>query len=133
MRAWFDDVGKLQIGDSTVINQSCRIDNRGSLVVGNNVSISAGCTILTADHDIRSNEFAYRERGVIIEDDAFLGTGCIVLPGVTVERGAVVAAGAVVSRNVAALTIVAGNPARVVGLRPSSALGYKLKYFPSLQ
>ena len=133
MRAWIDAVGKLQIGDHTVINQRCRLDNRGGLTIGNNVSISTGCTILTADHDVRATDFAYRERGVRIDDYVFIGTESIVLPGVHIGRGAVVAAHSVVTKTVPPLAIVAGNPARLIGERPLASIGYTLRYAPWLQ
>lgn len=133
MRAWVDGVGKLDIGYHTVINQRCRLDNRGGLTIGNNVSISSGCTILTADHDVRASDFAYRERGVRIDDYVFIGTESIVLPGVHIGEGAVVAARSVVTKSVAPLAIVAGNPARPIGKRPLSSLGYSLHYAPWLQ
>jgi acetyltransferase-like isoleucine patch superfamily enzyme len=133
MRAWFDDTDKLVIGNNTVINQGCRLDTRGGIRIGDNVSISANVTILTADHDLRNASFAYRERPVDIGDRAFLGTDCLILPGVTIGMGAVVAAGSVVTRSIEPMAIVGGNPARVIGTRPTSALDYQLFYFPSLQ
>lgn len=122
----------LDVGKNTVINEGCRFDSRGGITIGENVSISSEVVILTADHDPMSPEFRYRERPVTIEDHVWIGTRAIVLPGVTIGRGAVVAAGAVVTRNVPSLEIVAGVPARSVGRRPESALGYELDWRPRL-
>jgi acetyltransferase-like isoleucine patch superfamily enzyme len=132
MGAWFDYFRDLRIGEHSVVNQRCRLDSRGGISVGNNVSISANVTILSADHDVKAPAFTYRERSVVIDDYAFIGTGSIILPGVSIGRGAVVAAGSVVPRSVPPLAIVAGNPAKVVGQRPSSALDYTLAYRPPL-
>lgn len=132
MGTWFDYFRDLRIGEHSVVNQRCRLDSRGGITVGNNVSISANVTILSADHDVKAPAFTYRERSVTIDDYAFIGTGSIILPGVSIGRGAVVAAGSVVPRSVPPLAIVAGNPAKVVGQRPSSALDYTLAYRPPL-
>jgi acetyltransferase-like isoleucine patch superfamily enzyme len=126
------DFRDLRIGEHTVVNQRCRLDSRGGITVGNNVSISANVTILSADHDVKAPAFTYRERSVKIDDYAFIGTGSIILPGVSIGRGAVVAAGSVVPRSLPPLAIVAGNPAKVVGERPSYALDYTLAYRPPL-
>jgi acetyltransferase-like isoleucine patch superfamily enzyme len=112
-----DTRGQFSIGDESTINESCRIDNRAQVWIGNRVSISAQCIILTADHDIQSPRFEGRNRPVTIDDYAFLGTRAMILPGVNIGTGAVVAAGAVVSKDVEPFTIVAGIPAKPVGYR----------------
>jgi maltose O-acetyltransferase len=127
MEAWFDGRGNFTIGDHSVINQKCRLDNRGGITIGDNVSISAEVCILTAEHDPQSAMFGSRLEAVTIEDYAFLGTRSLVLPGVTIGRGAVVAAGAVVTRDVEPYTIVGGVPAVPIGTR-SSDLRYQLDY-----
>ncbi|WP_230668070.1 acyltransferase [Microbacterium sp. MEC084] len=115
--AWTDIARGLVIGDDTTINQNCRLDSRGGLTIGNRVSISADCIILTADHDVQSFDFAGRRTPVVIHDYVFLGTRVTVLPGVTIGEGAVVAAGAVVSRDVEPYAIVGGVPAKKIGER----------------
>lgn len=127
MGAYVDSPHGLSIGRSSTVNMHCRLDTRGGITIGDNVSISANVTILTADHDLQSPHFDGRLRSVRIDDYAFIGTNATVLPGVRVGRGAVVAAGAVVSRDVDAGSIVAGVPARPVGRRGES-LNYEAKY-----
>lgn len=127
MDAWFDTKGGVTIGAHSVINQKCRLDGRGGITIGSNVSISAEVTILTADHDLNSPQFAGREKPVVIGDRVFIGTRAMVLPGVTIGEGAVVAAGAVVTRDVPPYAIVGGVPARVLGER-SRQLDYTLDY-----
>lgn len=116
----------LRIGRRTVVNRRCCLDARTLLRIGDDVSISAEVAILTTQHDPNDASFALESRPVVIEDHVWIGMRAIVLPGVTVARGAVVAAGAVVTRDVAPLDIVAGVPARVIGHRaidPAYRLG----------
>jgi maltose O-acetyltransferase len=115
------------LGRNSTINEYCRLDNRGGITVGENVSISSETCILTADHDPHDPAFKGRERAVVVEDFAFIGTRAMILPGVTVGRGAVIGAGSVVTKDVAPLTIVAGSPAREIGKR-SPDLDYTVDY-----
>jgi maltose O-acetyltransferase len=80
-------------------------------MVGPAVQIYTAAHHLQAESRIQGLEVA---RPIVIEDNAWLGGGAILLPGVTVGRNAVVGAGAVVSRSVPANTVVVGNPARVI-------------------
>lgn len=127
MKCSFDCSGGLSIGNHSVINSRCRIDPRGGIKIGNSVSISSDTTILTADHDIQSLRFTGRNRPVIIEDYVFIGTRAMILPGVTIHKGAVVAAGAIVTKDVEEYLIVAGIPAEQIGKR-STQLDYKVDY-----
>jgi acetyltransferase-like isoleucine patch superfamily enzyme len=107
----------LQIGQYCRINRNCCLDARGSLSIGNNVSISPDATILTMQHLHNDPNFADDFRSVVIGDHVWIGTRAMIMPGVTVGRGAVVAAGAVVTKDVAPLEIVGGVPARPIGRR----------------
>jgi acetyltransferase-like isoleucine patch superfamily enzyme len=127
MGAQFDCRGGFSLGDHSVINERCRLDNRGTLRIGSNVSISSEVCILTADHDPQSEAFAGRNRAVEIGDFVFVGTRAVILPGCNIGRGGIVAAGAVVTKNVEPFSIVAGNPAKVIGQRPQN-LNYQLDY-----
>jgi len=131
MGARFDCRRHFRIGRNSVINQNCRLDNRGGITIGDNVSISSDVIILTADHDLRCPDFSAREKPVVIEDYVFIGTRAMVLPGVTLSVGSAVAAGAVVTKNVPPYTIVAGVPARPIGERPRD-LRYHCSYAPYL-
>ena len=105
------------IGARTIINRGCCLDTRSGLKIGADVSISPEVAILTTQHDINDAEFALQGRAVVIEDHVWIGMRAMVLPGVTIGRGAVIAAGAVVAKDVAPLDIVAGVPARPIGRR----------------
>ena len=101
------------------------LTERGNLTIGDRVSIAPRVTLVTSSHPNHSRirEFAPVSQGpIVIEDDAWLGAGCVVLPGVRIGRGAVVGANSVVSQDVAPLHVVAGQPARTVReLAPGSA------------
>ena len=115
---------KITLGDHGVINRDVLLDGRGGpLTIGNNVDIAQEVVIWTLGHDIQDD--FHRDKGapVTIEDYAWIGHRAIIMPGVTIGRGAVVAAGAVVTKSVAPMTIVAGVPAQVIGQR-QSALSY---------
>ncbi len=127
MGAFFYSPGNFVMGANSIINQECRIDPRGGITLGRFVSISAETCILTADHDPSSSDFAGRTAPVVIEDYVFVGTRALILPGVTIHEGAVVAAGAIVTKNVPPFTIVAGVPAKPIGVR-NRDLNYTINY-----
>lgn len=111
--------GELRIGDGTWIGQQCFFHAAGNLTIGRNVGVGPGVKIITSVHeeagrDVPILHAPIRFAEVVVEDDADLGVGAIVLPGVTVGRGAQIGAGAVVTRDVPAYAVVAGNPARVL-------------------
>ena len=115
-----------RIGAYSRINRDCCLDVRGPLDIGENVSISPEVAILTASHAMNAPDFHVETRPVVIEDHVWIGTRAMILPGVTLGRGSVVAAGSVVTRDVPALSIVAGVPAREVGARDAGATEYVL-------
>ena len=117
MKCAFDCADNLVIGNDSVINAKCRLDNRGKIVIGNNVSISQDVIILTADHDVNAADFAGRNLPVFIEDYVWIGTRALILPVVKIGKGALIAAGSVVTKDVLPYAVVAGVPARVIKMR----------------
>ena len=85
------------------------------------MNISPEVMILTSDHDPNSPTFEDRKRSTVIGDRTWISSRAVVLPGADIGEGAIVAAGAVVHGSVAPWTIVAGNPARVIGQRSRDA------------
>src|SRR5437899_1008932 len=122
----------IAIGKHTLISRGCCLDGRGGLRIGDNVSISPEVCLLTAQHDKNDPYFSEEFGPIEIEDYAWLGSTALVLPGVKIGRGAVVAAGAVVTKDVAPYQIVGGVPARFLGMR-SRDLCYELNYRPVLE
>ena len=120
------DPNRLSIGKYSHINRMCTLDARGGLSIGNSVSISHGVMIMTGSHDVESSDFSVEYCPITIDDYAWIGCGAIILKNVNIGRGAVVSAGAVVTKNVAPYSIVGGIPARKIGQRNTN-LNYKCK------
>lgn len=124
MRTYILGPGRFSVGANTHINQGCLIDTRCEGVrIGNSVSISHRVMILTGSHDIMSRNFPGRFIPVEICDHVWIGAGAIILQGVKIGEGAVVAAGAVVTKSVAPYSVVGGVPVRIIGSR-SHELSY---------
>lgn len=107
----------IYMGNHVYLNVLCTILDCNEVHIGHHVMIGPAVQIYTAAHLLQAEA---RIQGwevanpVVIEDNVWIGGGAILLPGVTIGRNAVVGAGAVVSRDVPASTVVAGNPARVI-------------------
>src|SRR5690606_12468030 len=106
--AWITSSVGLKMKSKSVINANCHLDTRGGIKIGKNVSISPEVAIVTGDHNIHDPKFRARFRKVIIEDNVFIGFRALILPGITIGRGSIIAAGSVVNKNVPPLTIVGG-------------------------
>ena len=109
----------LVVGDNVSISSYVVITTAGTVTIGNNVLIGYGAKILSANHHIPENHGIIFNAGhdckpIVIEDEVWMGANAVVLPGIILGRGSVVAAGAVVTKNVAPYTIVGGVPARLI-------------------
>lgn len=112
----------LAIGDNTYIGPRCILGAGGGISIGRDVTIGAGVDLLAEDHNFEDadrliNEQGVVRRGIVIEDDVWIGNRVTVLDGVRVGRGAVIGAAAVVTKDVPPFSIVVGNPAKVVRSR----------------
>jgi len=113
---------EVRIGDRTWIGQQCFIHGAGGITIGACVGIGPGVKILTSQHKEAGRHVPVllspiETAPVVIEDDGDIGIGAILLPGVTVGKGAVVGAGAVVTNDVPPYAVVIGMPARVLRYR----------------
>jgi maltose O-acetyltransferase len=98
---------------------------------GDDVSIGPEATVLSLGHDPQSPDFADRGGRVVIGNHVWIGYRAIIMPGVTIGDGAVIAAGAIVTKDIEPFTIAAGTPARPIGVRQRD-LRYRLNYRPFL-
>lgn len=117
-----DSPSRLAVGRCSSINRGSILNAGGGISIGDNVLIGPGVIIYSQNHvfsdpDVAINQQGYDEKPVVIEDDVWLGARTIILPGVTVRKGAVVAAGAVVTKDVGEYDVVAGVPAKRIGSR----------------
>lgn len=126
MWANFFDPAGITIGQDTIIGDHAFLDGRGSLRIGNHVDIASSVMIYNSEHDLESEGFTARVESVEIEDYVFIGPRVIILPGVKIGRGAAVAAGAVVTKDVPEFSIAGGVPAKVIGERKNKNPNYRL-------
>jgi acetyltransferase-like isoleucine patch superfamily enzyme len=126
MGAQFFYPKNISIGHGTIIGQGAFLDGRDKLVIGNHVDIASDVMIYNSEHDIHSEDFSPISAPVEISDYCFIGPRAIILPGVKIGKGAVVAAGAVVTKEVDEFSIVGGVPAKVIGERNIKDPHYKL-------
>lgn len=116
----------IKIGEDSIIGEDAVLDGRDSLIIGNHVDIATGVMIYNAEHDVRDPNFSAINAPVVVGDYVFIGPRAIILPGVKIKRGAVVGAGAVVTRDVNEYSIVGGVPAKQIGDRGIKDLNYRL-------
>ena len=112
-------VGDVTIGDYTRIGIHCTVI--GPVCIGNNVNLAQGITVTALNHNFEDTSMRIDEQGIstkpiVIGDDVWIGSNAVILPGVTIGRHAVVAAGAVVTKDVPDNCVVGGVPAKVIKL-----------------
>lgn len=117
------DASHLRIGECCCLGIT-RMQTHERIEIGNCVVINDGVRLITGSHDIHSPTYDHVFSPIIIEDHAWIATDAMILKGVRIGRGAVVAAGAVVTRDVPPFTVVGGNPAREIGTRRIESFDY---------
>lgn len=119
---WIFPGKDLYVGDDVDIALDVIITTNGGVKIGHRVLIGYRAQILSQNHSIpdRSSKIfdsKHNRKAVVIGDDVWIGANSIILPGVTIGEGAVIAAGAIVTKNVPAFNVVAGVPAEVIRVR----------------
>ena len=117
---------KMVIGSDVGISAYCQFNAGGGIEIGDGVLIGPGSIVWSQNHAYESLDAPIRDQGytrakVVIENDVWIGAGSIVLPGVRLAQGTVVAAGSVVTKSSESYTVIAGVPARVLRMRHASA------------
>jgi maltose O-acetyltransferase len=115
---------RVRLGDRSGIGVNCRLI--GDVRIGNDVMMGPDVLIVSVNHEVGAlrpmiDQGMAASREVVIDDNVWIGARAIILPGVHIAHGVIVGAGSVVSRNVPALSVVVGNPARVVRTRTHPA------------
>ncbi|YCM42402.1 acyltransferase [Verrucomicrobiaceae bacterium 227] len=120
-RCYFGDGTRLSVGDRSQLGQNSRLN--GLITIGNDVLMGPDIVMMATSHAFQNPDHlinlqgAAEEREIVIGDNVWIGTRAIILPGVTVGSHSIVAAGAVVTKDVPEYSIVGGNPARVIRSR----------------
>lgn len=115
----------VEIGDNSGIGINCRLHTSGGIIIGDNVMMGPDVVVISQNH--KHNDIAkpmieqgYERVPVIIEDDVWIGTRVIILPGVRIGRSSIIGAGAVVTKDFPPFSIVGGNPAKIIKKRDGS-------------
>ena len=122
--------GNIEIGNNSVVGRKCVLI--GTILIKNNVSITAEAYIFTTSHLVNDSEFNCFYTNVVINDYAWIGARAIIQPGVIIGRGAVLGSGSVATKHIPEFEIYAGAPAKYIGTR-SRNLTYNLNYSPFFQ
>jgi putative colanic acid biosynthesis acetyltransferase WcaF len=107
----------LSVGDFSWLGEDVWVDNLAPVTLGNSVCLSQGAFLCTGNHDWADVRFGLVIKPIILEDGSWVGARATIGPGVTLQAGAVAAAGSVVTRSLCACEIHSGNPARFVRMR----------------
>ena len=118
----------MDIGEETFIGPNVCIGGPGDITIGKRCLIAAHTGIIANNHKFNDLSIAIKDQGVprkgiVIEDDCWLGHGVTVLDGVTIGRGSVIGAGAVVTRSIPPFSVAVGTPARVIKSRKPQEVG----------
>jgi acetyltransferase-like isoleucine patch superfamily enzyme len=124
-RFFGDRMHEIEIGDRVSIPPGAFFVCGAAITIGDDVVFGHRVSLYTSDHDPDDPAFTRRNAPIVIEERAFVASQAIILQGVRLGRGALVAAGSVVTRDVPPYTIVAGNPARVLREREAREFTYR--------
>ncbi len=113
---------KLEIGNNVSIQPMCYLDATGEIFIGDDVSIAHGVTVMSTEHKFDDLQTPIKDQGIVsartvIEDNVWIGAKATVLSGNVIHSGAIVGAGAVVTRIIPENVIVAGVPATILSYR----------------
>ncbi len=114
------------VGDEAFIGTGCEFNIRKKITIGRHALIASGCRFIDHDHGFATRSIPMAEQAdgaeaeIVLEEDVWIGVEAVILKGVTIGRGAIVAAGSVVTKSVGAWEIWAGVPAKKIGVRPGN-------------
>lgn len=121
-RVVFVETGKLSVGKHFAVNSGTYINAKGTISIGDDVIIGTNVTISSGMHPIDGIESSVLSRPtipkpIVLEDDIWIGSGAVIMPGVTLKKGTVVGANSTVTHDTEPYAVVAGSPARVLRYR----------------
>lgn len=116
--------GNIIIGKNVYINSGCVLYSGNGILIGDNTSIAANCVFAPTNHEFKDRKYLIQEQrfkpskgGIIIEEDVWIGAGCVLLDGSILRRGCVIGAMSLVRKEVEAFSIQVGNPLKLIGWR----------------
>ena len=116
--------GKINLGNDISVNQNVDINSSGGgiIEIGDDVLIGPNVVFRSSNHNWNSKEVPIRKQGnkigdIIIENDVWIGANCVVLPNVRIGKGAVIAAGSIVNKNITPFSLYGGVPAKFIKKR----------------
>jgi acetyltransferase-like isoleucine patch superfamily enzyme len=122
-RIWhpFNDDSYIKLGDQVFIGHACEFVCNEKIIIGNNCLIASRTTINNTGHEykinVNINLQPVTSKAIILEDDVWIGTSCVILQGVTIGTGSIIAAGSVVNKSIPANEVWAGVPAKFIKKR----------------
>jgi virginiamycin A acetyltransferase len=116
--------GDVVVGKNSIINSGCVIYTGNGVVIGANVAIAANCVFASVNHEyqdrtrlIREQRFGLSKGGIVIEDDVWVGAGCVLLDGTILRQGCVIGAMSLVRGEIPPYSVSVGNPLKLIGWR----------------
>lgn len=116
--------GDVIIGERVILNSGCVIYTGNGVSIGNDTVIAANCVFASVNHAFEKKHLLVREQrfkqgkgGIIVEDDVWIGAGCVLLDGARLRKGCVIGAMSLVRGEVPSYSINAGNPLQLIGWR----------------
>jgi len=117
----YDANCSITIGSNVFIGRCCEFVNSSKISIGNNCMIASSTTVNNTGHEFSKNQLINKQpitiKEIILEEDVWVGTSCIILQGVTIGQGAVIAAGSVVNKSIPPYEVWGGVPARFIKKR----------------
>lgn len=123
----FFHIGKFSLGKNSTVNFGCYLDNRRGIKIGDNTAIAHNVKIYTLGHNIDSSTFETKGASVVIGNNVFVFSNTMIMPGVTIDDGAVILPGSIVTKNVGKFEVWGGVPAKFIKNR-TAKIEYKTCY-----
>jgi len=125
-RARFGNGKFIEIGDNSSIGMNCKVPN--NIIIGEDVMMGPNVIIFGSNHIFERTDIPMRKQGmksyppIVIEDDVWIGSNAIIMPGLIIQKGTIIAAGSILTKNFPPYSIVGGNPAKLIKSRLNNVI-----------
>lgn len=114
----FSDDNYIKIGNRVFIGRYCELNCSSRILIGNDCMIASNTTFVDTGHEMKPNSTMNKQKSVfqeiVIGEDVWIGSRCVILKGVTIGKGSVIGAGSIVNKSIPEYEVWAGNPARFI-------------------